>query len=782
MTQRRFGPTLDAGTVIIEKESEKQILASALGSTGYIGILERGAIGELILCSGKRDMLAKVGGYIPDSLLPDVCSDFWSLGEGAGVLALQRVTDGNEVKGTLTFYDRKSPRNAVLKVDAKNGGGWAGRRQTWVADLAAVPGDITSETTVDLPIAFSVEKDQLKGGTLSLKGATPGSYEIIGNDASDGIAKTEVRLAADSTALTDYGAGVDEECTLVVTQLDSWGRDRNMAIVIKDGQRSPATEWGMEVYIHGELVRSWPDLSSDPNAYNYFLDIINNDTGNHYITVTDLWTGAITAACRPANHFGAVASATEVTETGLNIGTVAVLVDTSGAASNTIAAFTYGSKVIPDTYTITYNLAATKWIVTSVQQATHAFPQATTAVPYVADNDYSIGFTVTEVGPLDGDHFVVTVIPLVEDEVINGRVYFPDEATAPVGGWNISDNTETTVTISVGDLTLGGTLVGTVNYRLEYKQEMWFGYDGIAAIGVTDFTDLYDISSSKFNGLNGKGYGLVKLATPGITELLSTSNSALVEKAGIAYVEAKNYQYREEIPKAITDEFAARTRVQDTVGKSDFKKVIFPSYAYVSDPVLSGRLKQIPITGMVHGREAKVARDYNGYHKVAAGINVTMPRIVKLPTGDVVLNGEILNAAGIPRVEKKDGNFVIWGARIPSLDPAFVYCQKRELLSHYEHVLQENFDYIIFAINDKAEWPGLIAALKGYFKPEWRKRALRGATFEEACSIKVDAENNTDATMAAGEMNAEVKLKLADTVEQFIITVSKIGVHEEVSA
>jgi len=103
-------------------------------------------------------------------------------------------------------------------------------------------------------------------------------------------------------------------------------------------------------------------------------------------------------------------------------------------------------------------------------------------------------------------------------------------------------------------------------------------------------------------------------------------------------------------------------------------------------------------------------------------------------------------------------------------------------MSYYEHVLQESFDWVIFAINDPVEQPGLIASLQSFFLPEWRKRAIRGDTFEDACKIKIDDENNTNLTRAAGDLNAEISLRLADTVERFIITIGKMGIFESSAA
>lgn len=788
MAQRRFGPTQGAGTVVIEKESQKTITPSALGGTAYVGPMERGAPQELIAVSGKRDLLAKTGGLIPEGLLPDCAQDFWDHSDGAGLLFLYRVTDLKEEKAWLKLYDRSGSRNNVGTLKAKDGGGWGGRRQRWAMDITD-SGDLDdAQHTVDLPIAFTVKKDQLKGGWLTLSGASK-TYKIRGNDASDGTTKTTVSLQSDATPFTDYGAATNKEVLLSVPSLDGYGQSKHLAAVILDGQLNPSTEWGLEIYLNGALVYNQYNLSMDPDANNYWEEVLNEDENNHYVEAVDNWGSqgmGVGAVNRPANWYGVVNDA-QVTKSTVDLGNAkaAVEVDASLAGSNTIADFTFGADLIPDEYEITYKGAGTDWEIVSLnQQALRDFYTPlpiSGGTPYAAPNKFSIGFTITESGPADGQKFVVRVFPLHEDEAIDGKIYFPDESFAPSGGWLITDNAESTLKSSNADFTNNGGLSGDVNVRLEYKQQFGFGYDGLGELDTTHFTAAFDVLNSPFNQLKDQGYGLVKFATPGITRLGSDHSGVdeiLVEKAGINFAETKNHQYREEIPKGTTDEFSAKAYVQDTIGKNTYKKTVFPSWCSVSDPVLLGRLKDIPTTGMVHGREAMWARDWDGYHKVCAGTEVKLPRIKKLPTGKRTLNEELLNPAGIQQILKKAGNYVLWGAQIPSTDPAFKFTQHRETLSYYEHVLMENFDYIIFAINDKEEWPGLLANLKSFFLPEWRKRAIRGDTFEQAAQMKIDEENNDNVTAGAGEMHAEIKVRIADTVEKFIMTVSKAGVFE----
>src|SRR5690606_10614313 len=133
---------------------------------------------------------------------------------------------------------------------------------------------------------------------------------------------------------------------------------------------------------------------------------------------------------------------------------------------------------------------------------------------------------------------------------------------------------------------------------------------------------------------------------------------------------------------------------------------------------------------------------------------------------------------GLQIIKKVKGNFIVWGDRTFHLDPTWRFKHQREQMSYYEHVLQENLDWIIFAINDPVTENLSRAALRGFCFTEYQKRALRGETFDDAALIKLDQENNTDATRANGDMFADIALKLADTVERFIIRIGKQGIFE----
>jgi hypothetical protein len=757
MAQRRFGPTRGAGTVIIEKSGQKSIELAPYGWCGYAGLLEKGPVGELIQCQSRASFLKKCGSYIDDSLLPDNCFSYYRIANGAGGLYLVRVTDGNEVQAEKTIYARKDGVIPVAmgKIKAHNGGRWGGKKQKYDGDVSDVA-DI-DETEITTGITTWVT-DQWKGGYVELEGVANTQYPIIGN-TSAGV----IQVAADQTMDTDLGAGSETGYTLF---LDN--DDKAVSFEIGDGEQNPDTEFSLSVYVDGEFVKKYSDLSTDPTSTKYWVSIINNDDSNYEIEAEDLWTGAHVANVRPANYYGTVSSVTDTILTA-NIH----YMDLSGATGDpTIALGTVNAEMVRQTLTITMTSATEGGVVSS---EFGSLGTITFGTEFDSGHRFVPPFTITagSTACVAADVIIVYYKPLENGEYANGYLY-PDKANEKLKKYRIVSNAYNTITVADGsDMT--SISEADDQFMVVATTELAGGIDGNADIADSDYTQqAWDTSSSPFNRLKGTNAGLVKMATPGVT-------STTVAQAGVAYAEAKNHQYRYEIPSNITTEIGAISQINDTYGRNDFAVCSFPSYCYVADPLGSGegKRKLVTNTGMVHGREARFSGDYEGYHKAQAGIDATLPEILSLTTGNTLLDEESLNPVGISVIKKVKGNYIIWGDRTLYLDSTWKWKHQREQMSYYEHVLSENYDWIIFQINDSNLWGPTKSSLRSFFLPEWRKKnAIRGDTFSEACIIKIDGENNTDATMAQGDFNASISLRLADTVERFIIEIGKQGIFD----
>src|SRR4029077_10365807 len=108
MSQRRFGPTLGAGVVIIEKSAAALIDPAPLGVTLYVTPVEKGDPTRLISTFSKRDFYLKCGNRISGFTGPDCANDFWDHGNGAGELHIVRVaTQANLRSAIIDLYSRE---------------------------------------------------------------------------------------------------------------------------------------------------------------------------------------------------------------------------------------------------------------------------------------------------------------------------------------------------------------------------------------------------------------------------------------------------------------------------------------------------------------------------------------------------------------------------------------------------------------------------------------------------------------------------------------------------
>ncbi|MDE1971539.1 MAG: hypothetical protein KGI50_08265, partial [Patescibacteria group bacterium] len=76
MAQRRFGPTLGAGVVIIEKAAAQLIDPAPLGVTLYVAPVEKGDPTKLVSTFSKRDFYLKCGNLLAGYPGADCANDF----------------------------------------------------------------------------------------------------------------------------------------------------------------------------------------------------------------------------------------------------------------------------------------------------------------------------------------------------------------------------------------------------------------------------------------------------------------------------------------------------------------------------------------------------------------------------------------------------------------------------------------------------------------------------------------------------------------------------------
>lgn len=804
MAQRRFGPTLGAGVVIIEKQAAQLIDPAPLGVTLFVTPVEKGNPAKLISTFSKTDFYKKCGNRFTGFTGPDCANDFWDHSNGAGELHVVRVAVQSQLRpAIIDLYSREmagangavaagnAKSRPVIRCLAQSGGRWGGRRRIIHGNVGSIGANVTNTT---ITTAKTMLQDEWVSGVLILDGVAGKQYAIVGNTISGVIS-----VSSDSTMVTDLGVSTNTGYTLLLnTNVDVNGLRRGIAILAGDGDTNPTTEFSLTVYVDDSKIIRYPDLNMDPTSPNYFANIINGDQGNINLTVQDLLSPANPAPPdrRPANHSGIISAISPTVLTflpfqlrqtnGVSNPTAAISGDTDNMQYPDTLLFTVTTVALGNatiscvSKRLNQSVTANAPVSAANTAATNFVFNAMT-VPWLPNVTLTCGSTIFTVG----DTFELDYLPLSPNALVNGTLT-PDLINVPFSRFRIVANTHNTITVQSGDLTvLGGGAAGDRWMVFTQQRNNWVdlenlatpcnGYDALAALSDNDFTSVQlDPSASPARALLVQDKGLVKVACPG-------STSTAVQKQLLTFVEALNWQARIQIPDTVLTEQDAVNFINTTIGRDDFGVTHWPSSADVQDPEKPGQLKRTPMTGMILGREALVAKQFLGYHKAAAGIDVTLPKVVQTPLLDYVINEEITNPQGINVIKKVKGNFIVWGDRTISLDPSWKFKHQREQMSHYERQLSEGFDFIIFALNNKNTWANLLVTLNAFFLPEFVKGALSGDKYSDAATIKIDSENNTAQTAADGDLNADITLSLANTVERFNISIGKQGIFDNVS-
>jgi hypothetical protein len=835
MADRIFGPIRGAGVQVREREPERNIVPGQLGSVIFMDPFERGAEDDISICPSKRALLRKMGGLLDPADFnamsfaslegPLAANHFYDHSEGAGYQVNLRVVpktndatnDDRPDKSYLPVWGRQADPVWIGQLVAHNGGRWAGQQKQFFGEISGTPGTdfptdnqiLLYDTTAVGPLTAKTLKRDEWAGALCVVHGLSASFPIVSH-TSAGLLTFESDVDF-PTLWAAAGPPSDYAVTLIRDNMNYRGQEKSLTAYWKDGTLDPASTFGLTIKVDGVVYLDYEILSMDTNSPFYWKDVIESDPNNDLITVTDDFGGNRTVgASRPANRYGESATLTASTLT------IADPVESGisspvGAWAGMFTFTAWGASVVPQRIRVelTDDTPTTEEVTVTMETPNSTgFAIGSQAGignrQYVETANLATGIAVTmdeygisfSVGAgtgtaTQGDYFYIWVRPMYVNEMVGGKIN-PDTDAATVKTYTITSNTRTTISVSgLDDLTDGATVSAGEEYIAEYDERAGYGYDGyIAGMTTTDYESLLDPGNSPLLKLKTMNLGLVKLALPGIAK--PTEAVALQQKAA-ALCLSYNWMFRAEMPDEYEQDQDMLDWVNGTLGRQDLTVIFVPTFMNIRDPLADSgsdaRELSVSTVGMQLGREALVARQWDGYHKAAAGVDVTLPLITSSdvlgrPDDPVRLNEELLNPAGLNAYRWTSGgtNIVAWGDRTLDATTVFRWKHKREQLSHYENVLIENFDWAIFQINDPVADADVLAALHSYFIDEWRKRAIRGSTFvggqNPAAIIKMDEENNTDATRDQGDQNVEISLRFADVVERLKIIIGAMGVTE----
>ena len=205
--------------------------------------------------------------------------------------------------------------------------------------------------------------------------------------------------------------------------------------------------------------------------------------------------------------------------------------------------------------------------------------------------------------------------------------------------------------------------------------------------------------------------------------------------------------------------------------------VYFP-WVYIADPLGrgTGALRKIGPSGAVAG--LYLTTDANrGVFKAPAGIGTALQNVVAMEKSFSSSELDSMNASTSPvnPIRQIPGaGLSVMGARTLKQDgTANKYVNMRRSLIYIKKNLKNLTEFAIFENNDERLWARINTTLGAFLNEYKNQGGLRGATSAQAYFVKCDAENNSAAQIANGEVHIQVGVALQYPAEFIVIDLSQ---------
>ena len=302
---------------------------------------------------------------------------------------------------------------------------------------------------------------------------------------------------------------------------------------------------------------------------------------------------------------------------------------------------------------------------------------------------------------------------------------------------------------------------------------------------LTGGSDGTDPAQADFTGVLSDFESLDRplvLFVPEITEVLSTADAKGVQDAALSWASSNNAFVVVDTPKSQTVDEAIT--YAGTLTDTSFGAVYYPA-VFISDPLgrSSAALRKVGPAGSVAGLYLFTDKQY-GPFKSPAGLRATIRGAVAVESAFTSAELDSLNTA-----TKSDGSFggtvnalrnlpgagiVSMGGRTLLQDgTANRYVNMRRSLIYIRKSLRDLTQFAVFENNGERLWAQLRTSISVFLTGYLNQGGLRGAVPAQAFYVKCDAENNSDADIANGEVHIEVGVALQYPAEFVVITLTQ---------
>jgi hypothetical protein len=351
----------------------------------------------------------------------------------------------------------------------------------------------------------------------------------------------------------------------------------------------------------------------------------------------------------------------------------------------------------------------------------------------------------------------------ISDDVLLERyenVVFDDDAS--------SDFAETVVNLVSSNITISDS-AGGVPVSTTYP--LTGGDNGTTPVS-TDYTEYKGGDTSVFEEFSTLSRPLVfflpaaQSLASGIVDVYDAATSWSESNDGFVVVETGS-------GKTTAQAISFAGSLTDSSNAS----VYFP-WVYIADPIGrgSGALRKMGPSGAVAG--LFLTTDANrGVFKAPAGIGTALQNVVAMEKSFSSSELDSMNASTSPvnPIRQIPGaGLSVMGARTLKQDgTANKYVNMRRSLIYIKKNLKNLTEFAIFENNDERLWARINTTLGAFLNEYKNQGGLRGATSAQAYFVKCDAENNSAAQIANGEVHIQVGVALQYPAEFIVIDLSQ---------
>jgi len=297
--------------------------------------------------------------------------------------------------------------------------------------------------------------------------------------------------------------------------------------------------------------------------------------------------------------------------------------------------------------------------------------------------------------------------------------------------------------------------------------------DTTAPVALAGGADGGPLLLTDWAGADGFIYKFDPVDDINIVAIPDAAGDNTVTQAGYTYCEnRKDCFFVADTPIGKNPQDAIKFRMDIGKFNSSFGALYYP-WIRVADP-LTGGTKLVPPSGAIVGTisHTDVAR---GVHKAPAGIdegylNSALDVELALTKGE----HDTLNPIGVNVIRSFPGSgIVVWGARTLSADAEWKYINVRRLFLFLEESILKGTQWVVFEPNTPMLWGKVKRNITAFLTRVWRDGALFGLTADEAFFVKVDAENNPEEVINAGQLIIEIGVAPVKPAEFVIIRISQ---------